>query len=151
MRNVPAICLFLALCAVSTGAQATSAQRDARMEAYLAIWSRNAEITPDTVSRLYARHVTYYGRAMSAEAVYRDKLAFVRRWPVRRYAIVPGSVTNDCDDAAPRCRVSAVLRWSRADRAGQGQSGTNSIRLDLARDDGTLKIVRESGAPMGRS
>ena len=129
-------------------AQATSAGRDAHMDRYLAIWSSNAAITPATVARLYGRRVDYYGRPMSAEAVYRDKLAFVRRWPVRSYAAVPGTVSNDCTDASPRCRVSAVMRWSRADRAGHGQSGTNSVRLDLAREDGALKIVRESGAPV---
>ena len=126
-------------------AQATPAGRAAHMDEYLSIWSSNAAITPATVARLYAARVDYYGRPMSAGDVYRDKLAFVRRWPVRRYAAVPGTVGNDCDDASPRCRVSAVMRWSRADRAGHGQSGTNTVRLDLAREGGTLKIVRESG------
>lgn len=118
------------------------------VDQYLSIWSRNGAITPATVARLYGRRVDYYGHPMSAEAVYRDKLAFAETWPVRRYAAVPGTVTNDCTDAAPRCRVSAVMRWSRADRAGRGSSGTNTVRLDLARQDGTLKILRESGEPV---
>ena len=118
------------------------------MDEYLSIWSRDAAVTPGTVARLYGRDVVYYGRPMSAAAVYRDKLAFARAWPTRSYAAVPGTVTNDCSDASPRCRVSAVMRWSRADRAGHGRSGTNTVRLDLARQDGALKIVRESGAPV---
>ena len=85
---------------------------------------------------------------MTAGAVYRGKLAFVRRWPVRRYAAVPGSVTNDCGDAAESCRVTALLRWSRADGAGQRGSSTDSVRLDLARQEGTLKIVRERRVPV---
>ena len=145
MRHATAIPILLAL---SGAVEATPAQRDAHMDAYLAIWSRNAAVTPATVARLYARRVEYYGRAMSAEAVYRDKLAFVRRWPVRRYAAVPGTVTNDCGAAADRCRVTALLRWSRGDSGGHGGAGTNTVRLDLAREDGTLKIVRESGEPV---
>lgn len=144
MRHAIAIPILVAL---SGAAGATPAQRDAHMDDYLAIWSRNGAITPATVSRLYARRVDYYGHAMSADAVYRDKLAFTRAWPVRRYAAVPGTVTNDCGAGADRCRVTALMRWSRADGAGHSASGTNSVRLDLARQDGALKIVRESGAP----
>ncbi len=142
MRHALAIPILLAL---STAAGAGPAQRDARMDGYLAIWSRNAAITPATVARLYGHRVDYYGHPMSAEAVYRDKLAFAQAWPSRRYAAVPGTVTNDCGTAAESCRVSALMRWSRADAAGRGESGTNTVRLDLAREDGTLKIVRESG------
>ena len=145
MRHALAIPILLALC---PAASATPAQRDARMDGYLAIWSRNDAITPATVARLYGRRVDYYGHPMSAEAVYRDKLAFAKAWPVRRYAAVPGTVTNDCGAAADSCRVTAVMRWSRADGAGRGGRGTNTVRLDLAREDGTLKIVRESGEPV---
>lgn len=127
---------------------AAPASRAAHMDEYLSIWARNDAINPDTVARLYGRRVDYYGRTLSADAVYRDKLAFVRRWPVRSYAAVPGTVGNDCSDAAPRCRVSAVMRWSRADRAGRGESGTNTVRLELAREGGALKIVREGGEPV---
>ena len=151
MRHAPSTRHALAipfLLALSAPAGATSAGRDAHMDEYLAIWSQNAAITPATVARLYARRVVYYGRPMSAEAVYHDKLAFAETWPVRRYAAVPGTVTNDCSDRVDRCRVTAVMRWSRADRSGRRTSGTNSVRLDLARGDGTLKIVRESGEPV---
>ena len=147
MRHLPAIPLFLAL-AASAPALAGTAERDAHMDEYLTIWSLDAAVTPATVDRLYAPRVVYYGRPMSAAAVYRDKLAFIRTWPRRSYEAVPGTVTNDCGDGAARCRVTALMRWSRADAAGRRrQSGTNSVRLDLARQDGALKIVRESGAP----
>ena len=145
MRHALAMPMLLVL---SGAASATPAQRDARMDGYLAIWSRDAAITPANVARLYARRVNYYGHAMSAEAVYRDKLAFAKAWPVRRYAAEPGTVTNDCGAAADTCRVAAVMRWSRSGAAGHREAGTNSVRLDLAREDGALKIVRESGEPV---
>ena len=138
---------FLSLLAAP--ASAAPAARAAHMDEYLSIWSNNAAIAPATVARLYGRHVDYYGRSMSSADVYRDKRAFVQRWPVRSYVAVPGTVTNDCTDASSACRVGAVMRWRRADRAGRGESGTNTVRLELARQDGTLKIVRESGAPVG--
>ena len=150
MRHLRAILLLAALGA-SAPAAAGPAERDAHMDEYLTIWSRNDAITPATVDRLYAPRVVYYGRAMSSAAVFRDKLAFVGTWPRRSYAAVPGTVTNDCGNGAARCRVTALMRWSRADAAGRRpQSGTNSVRLDLARLDGALKLVRESGAPFAR-
>ena len=148
MRPRPAIPILFALLALPGIARATPPQFDAHMNASLAIWPQNPSIIPATVARLYARRVDYYGHPLSTEAVYRDKLAFVQRWPVRRCSAVPGTVTNTCDDASNRCRVTALLRWSRADGVGHGESGTNSVRLDLAREDGTLKIVRESGEPV---
>lgn len=149
MRHLRAVPLLLAL-AASAPALAGPAERDAHMDEYLTIWSRDAAVTPATVDRLYAPRVVYYGRPMSSAAVFRDKLAFIRTWPRRSYEAVPGTVTNDCGDGAARCRVTALMRWSRADAAGRRrQAGTNSVRLDLARQDGALKIVRESGAPVG--
>lgn len=149
MRPVRALPL-LALLAVTAPALAGSAERDAHMDDYLTIWSHDGAITPATVDRLYAPHVIYYGRPMTSAAVYRDKLAFIRAWPRRGYEAVPGTVTNDCGGGADRCRVAALMRWSRADGAGRRrQSGTSSVRLDLERQDGALKIVRESGAPAG--
>ena len=150
MRAGPATPFLLAFLATPCVAHATSARFDAHMNVYLAIWSQNASIVPATVARLYGRRVDYYGHPMSAEAVYRDKLAFVQRWPVRRYSAVPGTVTNTCNESSTGCRVTALLRWSRADRVGHAERGINSVRLDLAREDGTLKIVRESGEPVSR-
>ncbi len=145
---VPAIAA-LAACLAAVAARAAPVDRDLNMEQYLAIWSRNANVTPATVEKLYARDVNYYGRPMSAAAVFRDKLAFVRRWPRRRYDVVPGTVSNDCGGGVARCRVTAVLRWSRGDASGRhAEQGTNTVRLDLVREDGILKIARESGAPV---
>ncbi len=62
----------------------------------------------------------------------------------------PAPSATTARTASARCRVSAVMRWSRADRAGRGESGTNTVRLDLAREGGALKIVRESGEPVSR-
>ena len=142
--------LTIAMILMSTGlALAAPADRDRRMDGYLAVWSDNRNVTPAVVARLYARQVVYYGRPMSNAAVFLDKLAFVRQWPRRRYDVLPGSVSNDCAPSSDRCRVRAVLGWHRADASGRRvQSGTNSVSLALVRQDGLLKIARESGTPM---
>ena len=144
------ILLTLPMIVISTGiALAGPAGRDRRMDDYLAIWADDRNVSPSTVARLYARRVTYYGQPMSNAAVFRDKSAFARQWPRRAYAVVPGSVSNDCTPAVPTCRVTAVLRWRRADASGDRiEHGTNSVALVLVRQDGRLKIATESGTPV---
>lgn len=149
MRSFWSIAILLISVAA---ARSAPANYDGRMEEYLVIWADNANIRPAIVDRLYARSVLYYGRPMTQSAVLRDKLGFVRQWPLRSYQVRPGSVTNDCGLGAQRCRVSAVLRWSRTDSSGRHrQSGTNTVTLDLMREDGMLKIARESGVPVASS
>lgn len=150
MRNGVTVLLLATGCALAGAAEAVPAGPDAHMDAYLATWSQNSRMTEAVVRRLYARRVEYYGRAMSVDAVYRDKLAFTRQWPVRRYQVVPGSVTNDCRPGRLTCHIEALFSWTRQARSGRSQSGTNSVRLGLAWEGGTLKIVRESGEPIGR-
>lgn len=149
MQRLPTA--LFGLLALAAPACAARVDPDARMNAYFAIWADNGRVTPAAVGELYGRRVIYYGQAMTPSQVYRDKLAFVRRWPSRRYGVVPGSVNKVCDAADDRCRVKAVLRWERADATGRGAArGVARIVLDLVREDGTLRIVRESGVPLYR-
>ncbi len=150
MRRRLAIVLIFA--GFAGPAAAAPVAPDTRMDHYFSIWADDAKINPATVASLYARSVSSYGKRMSPVAVYRDKLAFVRRWPSRRYGVVPGSVSKTCDAAEDHCRVGAVLSWERAD-AGRhaGAEGANTITLDLVREDGTLKIALESGRPIAEA
>ncbi len=129
-----------------------AAPADMAMDRYFSIWANDARITPETVDRLYASHVVYYGKAMTPAQVLRDKQAYIRQWPQRRYAVIPGSVSKTCDADRSRCQVSAILSWEKAGRGGaRGERGANTIRLTLVREGGALKIARESGEPVVRS
>ena len=137
------------LCLLGAVGAAAAAEPDATLNRYFAIWADNGQITPATVASLYAGRVSYYGHSMTAAEVYRDKLNFIRRWPARRYAVVPGSVAKGCEPSGRTCRIEAVLSWAKQDpRTGAGSKGANTIRLTLVREDGALKIARESGSPV---
>lgn len=119
------------------------------MNDYFAVWSDNARITPGIVDSLYGRRVIYYGRALDTSGVYRDKMALVRRLPYRRYSVAPGTLVKSCDAEKTRCVVRLVLDWKVA-RSGGGRigHGRSTVSLLLAREDGALKIVRESGSTL---
>ena len=140
--------LVLAVC-LSPAAATAADGPDAIMNDYFSVWSDNARITPGVVASLYGRRVVYYGRALDPAGVYRDKMALVRRLPYRRYSVEPGTLAKSCDAGKTRCTVRLVLDWQVA-RAGQRRPahGRSTVSLLLAREDGALRIVRESGATL---
>ncbi len=137
------------LCLIGTAHSVFASSLDDSIDRYLTVWADNARVTPTMVAHFYARSVDYYGKPMTNGAVYRDKVAYITQWPLRRYDVVPGSVSQSCDAGHTHCRVTAILRWSKADaaRVRLGQ-GANTMTLDLVREDGGLKIARESGTPV---
>ncbi len=124
-------------------------RQDALIGSYFAIWDDDSHVTFENVQKLYASSVVYYGHPMTRQGLFRDKLAFIRRWPGRRYAVEPGSASKSCDDSGDRCVLSAVLVWRTSGAVGT-RSGRSRVSLTLAREDGGLKIVREGGVTLGR-
>ena len=140
----------LLACAGISAAEAQSTPRqDALIASYFAIWDRDGNVTADNVAKLYAPTLVYYGHPMTRAALLRDKQAFIRRWPDRRYAVAPGTAEKSCNADGSRCTLSATLVW-RTEGAGGARSGRSRVRLDLARSDGSLKIVREGAVTLSR-
>ena len=136
-------------CLVAMAHSVSASPIDDSIDGYLTVWADNARITPMAVAHFYARTVDYYGKPMNNGAVYRDKISYISQWPFRHYDVVPGSVGETCDASHTHCRVTAILRWSKAGAGlGQVSRGANTMTLDLIREDGALKIARESGTPV---
>jgi hypothetical protein len=139
---------FIGLAATQAVAQSTPRQ-DELIANYFAIWDQDSHVTPDNVARLYASRLVYYGHPMSREALLRDKLAFIRRWPDRHYGIEPGSAAKRCNPDESRCAITANLLW-RTRGPGGARAGRSRVTLQLAREDGQLKIVREGAVTLSQ-
>ncbi len=151
MVRIGTAVLAAVLAAVSVGSAAHADDPNAVMEQFFATWDQDATVTPRAVETLYAHRVLYYGQALTNGQVYANKLAFTRRWPTRRYTVVPGTVAKSCDGAMARCEVSVTLAYrARDDSRGATASGLTRVALLLSREDGQFKIVRESGRPVAR-
>jgi hypothetical protein len=122
-----------------------SAMAQRRLEAYVNTWSANEDINASSVDHYYANRVVYYGKLMSRRQVLRDKLNYIAVWPERRYRIVPGTVSADCDRQRALCRVSGIMAWDRHSATGRSSIGRARLTLILSRDSGG-KIVRESAS-----
>ena len=114
------------------------------IQSYLGMWSRNADITAAAVDRFYAPSVVYYGKRLSRAEVLADKLRYIRAWPVRRYAEVPGSIKAQCNADRSLCHVSVIMAWHRTGRTDDVSVGRARVAFDFVPADGTRKIARES-------
>ena len=117
---------------------------EAAIQSYLALWSRNADVTAAAVDRFYAPTVVYYGKRLSRAEVLADKLRYIRAWPERHYTEIPGSIAAHCNADRSRCRVSVIMAWHRTGRTGQVSTGRARIAFDFVPADGARKIARES-------
>ena len=142
--------MALALGLVATQATADSTPRqDALVDRYFSIWDQDSNVTLANVEKLYASRITYYGQPMTPESLYRDKRAFIRRWPERRYSVEPGSAARVCDAGESRCRLTAILDWRTSGESGT-RAGRSRVTLTLVEEDGALKIAREGAVTLGR-
>ena len=141
---------ILAVVATLVGGGAACAQAgpgpgdEGAIQAYLAMWSRNADVTSAAVDRFYAPSVVYYGKRFSRAEVLADKLRYIKAWPVRHYAEVPGSIRASCNQDRSRCHVSVVMTWRRRGRTAAVSVGRARIAFDFVPAEGGRKIARES-------
>ncbi len=136
-----------ATCALAGGSPdtgGTKAQAEQAIRAYLAQWSSDGHFDAGAVARFYAPLVVYYGKTFSREQVLRDKQSYVRQWPIRHYAEVPGSLSASCDPSRTICRVSVLMRWRRVSIARRVSTGQARMAFDFVPVEGSRKIARES-------
>jgi hypothetical protein len=129
--------------AASGGDYAASAQ-DLTV-AYLKYWSAPADVALEAAPRLYAPQVLFYGRRTSARAVFEEKRRFVRRWPVRDYRPITGTMRTTCDGGPPVCRVRTAIEFTASNpRRRRRSQGTALLELQVSFAGGDPVIVAET-------
>ena len=126
------------------------ADAERAVQAYLAMWSSDKDVNSASVERFYAPHVIYYAKSLSRAQVLKDKLAYVKQWPVRHYTEVPGSFVALCDPQRTRCRVSVEMAWRRVSRTDKVSVGRARLLFEFVPVEGGRKIARESARILWR-
>ena len=119
---------------------------------YLGMWSSNSSAAMRQVSFIYGSRVRFYGRLLSRSDLHAEKRRFIQRWPIRRYALRPGTVRVTCAAPNARCTVRGVLDW-RTESPSRGVQAHGSSRFIQAFDfsRGRPLIVSESGSVLKRA
>ncbi len=123
---------------------ASSDEQRARafLDASMLTWSSDNRQAIAFVGSAYADPVTFYGKVRSRASVVAEKRKFAERWPIRRYAARPGSVTVHCANGL--CTISSLVDWyAHSDERGKTSSG--AAQFELIWDAATGQIVSESG------
>lgn len=153
-RSVRVLLMVTAAYAPASLAQSADRQAATAMEkassnlttSYLQTWSRAQAASPAYVARIYAPRIHFYGRMLDRKALVNEKQRFVRRWPVREYALRPGTLRVTCEQRSGLCRVASVLDWQAENPARRARSqGSSSFeqRVRFSADQPT--VVHESG------
>jgi hypothetical protein len=160
MRPTGFACAVAALCLTATPGLAQTSERDVAVmrdlsadlaNSYLRIWSSNDEAALQDVHEVYASRVNFYGRVLDKRGIAAEKMRFVRRWPVRRYALRPGTTRVDCDADRRSCIVRTLINWTAASpQRGQVSRGVSEFELGVAFSGSQPLVIYEGGRVVGR-
>ena len=152
----PFIPLFCACVALSSSpAQALSGAEMQRRtaiiaERYLAIWSSNDGGAVTGVPYMYGPTVQFYGRPYTQERLVDEKRAAIRQWPLRRYAIRPGTLRVICNVPKVKCAARSSIDFVVAIPArGTRKSGSARFDLGVSYAGRQPRILYEGGS-LGR-
>jgi hypothetical protein len=118
---------------------------------YLRIWSSSDEGALSDVHDVYAPRVNFYGRVLSKRDITAEKMRFVRRWPIRRYALRPGTTRVECNPNRGACVVKTLIDWEAASPRRQAVSrGVSEFELGVGFSGPQPLVVYEGGRVVAR-
>ena len=118
---------------------------------YLRLWSTSDKGALSDVPERYGPRVAFYGRVVTRAELAAEKRRFLRRWPIRRYTIRPGTMKTDCDAASRACQLRSIIDWAVKSPARR-KTAHGSSQFDLGIDfAGAQPVVRgENGRVIAR-
>lgn len=160
MARASVVFALAVLCSIGTPSFAQVAEPDlARMRdlsadlanSYLRIWSSSNEGALTDVHEIYAPRVNFYGRILDKRGITAEKMRFVRRWPIRRYSLRPGTTRVDCDANRRACVVKTLIDWEAASPQRRSVSrGVSAFELGVGFSGPQPLVVYEGGRVVGR-
>ncbi|KUO58330.1 MAG: hypothetical protein APF80_15100 [Alphaproteobacteria bacterium BRH_c36] len=109
------------------------------------------DLSEDQLKTIYAPVVNYFGsRRKSRSAIVRDQLRYYRRWPDRKFELIPQTLSVVRSDAADQV-IDVVFDYLFDTRSGKRRArgrGVAMLTLDFSVAGG--QIVRERGKVLER-
>ena len=131
--------------AAARGSMEANAVRLSR--AYLGVWSSNSSAALQQVSLIYGPRVRFYGRVLNRSGLQAEKRRFIQRWPIRRYALRPGTVRVSCSPLKARCTLHGMIDWrTESPRRAVRAHGSSRFVQGFDFSTGHPLIILESGS-----
>jgi hypothetical protein len=123
------------------------------MNAYWANVGGSSDQVLPYLSSVYAPVVDYYGKPATRESLLKEKLNFIRRWPIRQTWLPPGesSPRISCDNATAECEITGVRDFD-AVSAARGARAVGAVRYSytVRFAHGSPQIVAEDSKLVSR-
>ena len=113
---------------------------------YFDTWSSNEQTSLNFVNNAYSNVVDFYGTRVTNDEVIRQKVAFVKRWPVRAYKERSNTTVIQCNQVNKICSISGLVDWSAQSNERNAKSwGFSSYELVLDLADVAIRVIKENG------
>jgi hypothetical protein len=121
-------------------------------KSYLQVWSSNQRAALADVEQVYGPIIVFYGQTFEQRHLAAEKRRFVRRWPVRSYALRPGTTRVQCSLGAQGCTVNAIVDWEvRAPARREVSRGSSHFKLGIDLSGPQPAVSSEGGRVITRS
>jgi hypothetical protein len=119
---------------------------------YLQIWSSNERAALADVEQVYGPIIVFYGQTFEQRHLAAEKRRFMRRWPMRSYALRPGTTQVQCSLGAQGCTVNAIVDWEvRAPARREISRGSSHFKLGIDLSGPQPTVSSEGGRVITRS
>ena len=123
------------------------------MNAYWANVGGSSDQVLPYLNSVYAPRVDYYGKPATRESILKEKLDFIRRWPMRQTWLPPGGASPriSCDNATAECDISGVRDFDTVSpERGARSIGLVRYTYRVRFADGSPQIVAEDSNVVSR-
>ncbi|MGA7329711.1 MAG: hypothetical protein WBX25_35835 [Rhodomicrobium sp.] len=118
---------------------------------FLALDSSSEMSSIAEFSKRFEVVVLYYGKYMTNDAIVKDHLQFVSRWPKRSQTLKSGTLNIRCDPGGDKCQATALIDWTaESDPRNARSTGVSNWTITLSRSSDGLRIAAMNGKVLDR-
>ena len=96
---------------------------------------------PEDLLKYYGPKLLYSGKVLERSEVAAEYDVYIKRWPLRRFAVPDEGMSVTCDDVSRRCAVSLNLRWLAESPERHQRSEGTARRLFILQENGDTFVV----------
>jgi hypothetical protein len=119
---------------------------------YFYDWSADDDKAMKLINEIFSDNVLFYGVNTTKHEIIRQKIAFVKRWPDRKYTERESVTAISCYYEKLVCSIRGIIDWSTASSARDARSrGVSEFELSIDYSSGRAQVIVENGRTLDRA